>query len=82
MSTEDDPCEQELEELKTDYQRLEEENEYLRQSADAFGQLAERLNNELREERRNGQPDRRSAQRFHPEGNPIRDRRGSNPSAG
>ncbi len=32
--------------------RLEEENDQLRQSAGAFGQLAERLNQTLREERR------------------------------
>jgi predicted RNase H-like nuclease (RuvC/YqgF family) len=32
--------------------RLEEENRQLRKSAAAFGQLAERLNEELRRERR------------------------------
>jgi hypothetical protein len=35
-------------------QRLEEENDHLRKAAGAFGQLAERLNHTLREERRNG----------------------------
>ncbi len=34
--------------------RLEEENEQLRKSAGAFGQLAERLNRTLEEERRTG----------------------------
>jgi hypothetical protein len=34
--------------------RLEEENEQLRQSAGAFGQLAERLNRTLHEDRRTG----------------------------
>jgi hypothetical protein len=34
--------------------RLEEENEHLRKSAGAFGQLAERLNRTLQEERRTG----------------------------
>jgi hypothetical protein len=46
---------------------LESENEALRRSADAFGQLAERLNAQLQEERRHGErrrqlrtpPDRR-----------------------
>jgi hypothetical protein len=35
-------------------QRLEEENEQLRKSAGAFGQLAERLNRTLQAERRTG----------------------------
>jgi hypothetical protein len=48
--------------------RLEEENEQLRQSAWAFGQLAERLNRSLREERRVG-AERRANIR------PARDRR-------
>ena len=42
--------------------QLEEENEQLRRSAEKFGQLAERLNTELREERRAG-PDRRHGTR-------------------
>ena len=39
--------------------QLEEENEQLRRSAVKFGQLAERLNTELREERRAGTDRRR-----------------------
>ncbi len=35
-------------------QRLEEENDQLRKAAGAFGQLAERLNHTLQEERRQG----------------------------
>jgi hypothetical protein len=42
-------------------QRLEEENDQLRKAAGAFGQLAERLNHTLREERRNGTDRRRGA---------------------
>ncbi len=34
--------------------QLEEENDHLRRSAEEFGQLAERLNTELRAERRAG----------------------------
>lgn len=47
-------------------QRLEEENEHLRTAAGAFGQLAERLNQSLQEERRSLQRinnERRSASR-------------------
>jgi hypothetical protein len=44
-------------------QRLEEENDHLRKAAGAFGQLAERLNHTLQEERRNG-ADRRHAGRI------------------
>ncbi len=43
-----------LEACKETVQRLEEENGQLRQAAGAFGQLAERLNHNLREERRLG----------------------------
>jgi hypothetical protein len=49
-------------------QRLEEENEQLRRAAGAFGQLAERLNQALKEERRN-HTDRRQSPR------PSQDRR-------
>jgi predicted RNase H-like nuclease (RuvC/YqgF family) len=41
-------------------QRLEEENEHLRRAAGAFGQLAERLNQTLREERRTGDDPRQT----------------------
>jgi hypothetical protein len=43
-----------LEVCRETVHRLEEENEQLRQSAGAFGQLAERLNRTLQEERRSG----------------------------
>lgn len=45
---------EELEACKENVQRLEEENDQLRQAAGAFGQLAERLSHSLREERRIG----------------------------
>jgi hypothetical protein len=44
-------------------QRLEEENDQLRKAAGAFGQLAERLNRTLQEERRTG-AERRLASRI------------------
>jgi hypothetical protein len=47
-------------------QRLEEENKHLRTAAGAFGQLAERLNNALQEERRTG-AERRNSQRVNNE---------------
>jgi hypothetical protein len=43
-----------LEDCMETVHRLEEENEALRESAGAFGQLAERLNRTLQEERRTG----------------------------
>lgn len=43
-----------LEACKETVQRLEEENDQLRQAAGTFGQLAERLNQTLRDERRLG----------------------------
>lgn len=52
-------------------QRLEEENKHLRTAAGAFGQLAERLNQALQEERRTG-TERRGHQRI------TNDRRASN----
>lgn len=42
-------------------QRLEEENQFLRQASGTFGQLAERLNETLQEERRTGAERRRAA---------------------
>ena len=41
--------------------RLREENSLLRRAADTFGQLAERLDAALREERRSGRSRRRQA---------------------
>lgn len=59
-----------LEACKETVQRLEEENGQLRQAAGTFGQLAERLNQTLRDERRLGD-ERRTMTR------PSSDRRSS-----
>ena len=56
-----------LKECLTTVQSLEEENRQLRQSADSFGQLAERLNQELARERRGLDPDRRREPRDNPD---------------
>ena len=56
-----------LKECLTTVQTLEEENRQLRQSADSFGQLAERLNKELARERRNADADRRREPRDSPD---------------
>jgi hypothetical protein len=53
---------QALDECRETVQKLEEENAHLRESADAFGHLAERLNETLRAERRTT-TDRRRAPR-------------------
>jgi uncharacterized protein (UPF0335 family) len=47
-----DECEEQLKQCLAKIGRLEEENRQLRRSAAAFGQLAERLNEELLRERR------------------------------
>jgi hypothetical protein len=52
-----------LKECLTTVRTLEEENRQLRQSADSFGQLAERLNKELARERRSVDTDRRRESR-------------------
>ncbi|MEO8522542.1 MAG: hypothetical protein ABI603_14330 [Acidobacteriota bacterium] len=62
-----------LEACRETVHRLEEENDQLRQSAGAFGQLAERLNQTLREKRRLGS-ERRQAPR------PSTERRKAAPS--
>lgn len=62
---------EELDACKETVQRLDEENDQLRQAAGAFGQLAERLNQRLRKERRLGD-DRRTISR------PSADRRATN----
>jgi hypothetical protein len=59
MTYDDEECIKRIEEL-------EEENAHLRRAAEDFGQLAERLNNELIEEKRRG-GDRRRQQRETPE---------------
>ena len=45
-------CEEELEALRRENDRLREENQHLTGASDGFGQLAERLNTALRAERR------------------------------
>lgn len=52
---------QTVEECHELIQRLLEENAALRQSGAEFGHLAERLNHELREERRKGRDRRQTA---------------------
>jgi hypothetical protein len=48
-----------LEASHLEIQRLREENARLVEASNAFGQLAERLNTELQQERRLGEADRR-----------------------
>ena len=58
-----DPVE-ELEKCKESNEELKEENQHLRLAAGAFGELAERLNTVLRDDRRQHlKPDRRAVQR-------------------
>jgi hypothetical protein len=52
--THDEECEKRI-------AQLQEENDQLRSAAEAFGELAERLNTELRAERRAGTDRRHSA---------------------
>ncbi|HEY7059640.1 MAG TPA: hypothetical protein VH458_24055 [Vicinamibacterales bacterium] len=52
-------CQETVEKLEQQKADLEEENRHLRQAAGAFGQLAERLNVSLRQERRRALLDRR-----------------------
>jgi len=52
-----------LQECEEKVKELEEENQHLRESSDAFGQLAERLNVTLKEERRTAESDRRQRAR-------------------
>lgn len=61
MSDHDDH--KQLEACREAVERLEEENEHLREAAGAFGQLAERLNQILQDERRTG-AERRHDSRF------------------
>lgn len=53
------PSEPRLEASNRELHKLREDNEKLVKASNDVGQLAERLNAELREERRRGQPDRR-----------------------
>jgi hypothetical protein len=66
----DKPMEHALQECEDKVKHLEEENQHLRDSSDAFGQLAERLNRTLQEERRAGIERRQSPR-------PMGDRRSS-----
>ena len=54
-----DDCIELLKQCEAKIARLEEENRQLRRSAAAFGQLAERLNDELMRERRLRESDHR-----------------------
>lgn len=71
------PLKQRLEAIQLEIQRLREENAQLLEASKAFGQLAERLNTQLQEERRLGEADRRrwsrlgSVARRGPSGNPA-----------
>lgn len=60
-----------LQECEEKLKHLEEENQHLRDASRAFGQLAERLNTTLQEERRIARNDRRQRPR------PYRERRKS-----
>lgn len=53
-------CQDTVEQLQQEQAHLKEENRHLRQAAGVFGQLAERLNVTLREERRKTEDRRRS----------------------
>ena len=55
----DDERDVRLEDCLTTVRQLEEENRQLRRAASSFGQLAERLNDELGRERRAAERDRR-----------------------
>jgi hypothetical protein len=57
----------ELARCKAEVRELKEENQHLRHAADTFGALADRLNSSLREERRKGEPDRRTSVRTDPD---------------
>ena len=63
-----------LDQCRETLQDVKAENEELRRSAESFGNLAERLNDELRAERREGQ-DRRRVRRGGPDrrasGSPV-----------
>jgi hypothetical protein len=56
----DKPLEHALQECEDKVKELEDENQHLRESSHAFGQLAERLNKTLQEERRAGVERRQS----------------------
>jgi hypothetical protein len=66
----DKPLIHALQDCEEKVKELEEENSHLRESSHAFGQLAERLNQTLQQERRGGTERRQSARpnadRRHP----------------
>jgi predicted RNase H-like nuclease (RuvC/YqgF family) len=62
-----------LQECEEKLKQLEEENHHLREASRAFGQLAERLNNTLQEERRTAGSDRRQRPRPYGERRKSRD---------
>ncbi len=59
-------CQKTVEDLEEEKSHLREENHHLRQAAGVFGQLAERLNVTLRNERRKSE-DRRRLNRSTPD---------------
>jgi len=59
----DDEHDARLKDCLTTVQNLEEENQQLRRAAASFGQLAERLNDQLGQERRVAERDRRHESR-------------------
>lgn len=63
----DNPLSNALQECEEKVKELEEENDHLRESSHAFGQLAERLNNTLQQERRAGVERRQSPRSSHGE---------------
>jgi len=62
-----------LQECEEKLKHLEEENQHLREASHAFGQLAERLNSALQEERRIAASDRRQRPRPYGERRKSRD---------
>jgi len=62
-----------LQECEEKLKQLEEENQHLREASRAFGQLAERLNNTLQDERRIAESDRRQRPRPYGERRQSRD---------
>lgn len=65
--TETEVLREALDECRENLQEARLENEELRQSAEAFGTLAERLNSELNAERRANVADRRAVRRETPD---------------
>lgn len=63
----DEERDERLKDCLTTVKNLEEENRQLREAAASFGQLAERLNEALGEERRGPESDRRRQSREGPD---------------